>query len=338
MAAVVTPELIRPSTSVKSAYNAALVRVVGVEPPYHDIRTLELESGRPLSWSDEAQAARVAVVGWDIAKQLVAARPIVGESLLLGGHRYLVVGRIRKKDQDSSYDGPDNTRIFVPFAAMLRDMPRRDTADPTALSNIIVSPHQVFVERLSEVIDRRTGRIEDIDWPLVRNLRTILARRHRFDAEDIEAISVWDTSLESLLFGRMIDRMRGFFTMVGVVTLALGGIGVMNIMLIAVKERTREIGLRKALGATSATIQRQFFLEGFALTVVSGGLGLGLALALCHLVNLAPMPARFAGMIVSAGTVATAFVVLVIVGVVSSTYPARRAARLPPVDALRFEM
>ena len=112
----------------------------------------------------------------------------------------------------------------------------------------------------------------------------------------------------------------------------------MNIMLVAVKERTREIGVRKALGATTAVIQRQFFLEGFLLTLLSGGAGMLLALGLCRVVNLAPMPARFAGMILSGRSALFALGVLVAIGVVTSTYPARRAAELPPVEALRFEM
>jgi putative ABC transport system permease protein len=140
------------------------------------------------------------------------------------------------------------------------------------------------------------------------------------------------------MFGRMIGHMKQFFTIVGVVTLALGGIGVMNIMLIAVKERTREIGVRKALGATTRTIQRQFFLEGFFLTLVSGGGGMLLALGLCRLVNLAPMPERFSGMVLSWQSGVISLATLVLIGVATSTYPARKAAELPPVEALRFEM
>jgi putative ABC transport system permease protein len=337
MAAVVSPELVRLNTPVKSAYNRALVHVTGVEPPYQNIRTIELESGRPLSWSDETLVSRVAVVGFDIAEQLFGARPAVGETLTIEGRPYLVVGQIRDKRQDSSYDGPDNNKIFVPFATMLRDMPRRDALDPAAISDIIVAPHQVFVDRLPGVLERRSGRLEDIEWPLERNLRAVLARRHDFDPEDADAISIWDTALESLLFGRMIDRMRRFFSFVGLVTLALGGIGVMNIMLVAVRERTSEIGLRKAMGATRRAIERQFFLEGFVLTLASGGVGMLVAVALCQLVNLAEMPARFAGMIVSRATILPGLAVLVLVGVLTSTYPARRAAALPPVEALRFE-
>jgi putative ABC transport system permease protein len=132
--------------------------------------------------------------------------------------------------------------------------------------------------------------------------------------------------------------MKSFFSLVGVVTLALGGIGVMNIMLVAVKERTREIGVRKALGATTRAIQRQFFLEGFFLTIVSGGVGAAIALGLCELVNLAPLPTRFAGMILSWQAATLALATLVAIGIATSTYPARRAAALPPVEALRFEM
>ena len=149
---------------------------------------------------------------------------------------------------------------------------------------------------------------------------------------------MWDTSLQTLMFGRMVGHMKQFFTIVGIVTLLLGGIGVMNIMLVAVKERTREIGVRKALGATTGDIQRQFFLEGFFLTLMSGAAGMLVALALCRLVNMAPMPERFSGMILSWQSGLVALATLVAIGVVTSTYPARRAAELPPVEALRFEM
>src|SRR5205807_5400546 len=139
---------------------------------------------------------------------------------------------------------------------------------------------------------------------------------------DRQAIEMWDTSLQTLMFDRMIDKMRDFFTVVGIVTLLLGGIGVMNIMLIAVKDRTREIGVRKALGATTRAIQRQFFLEGFALTLGSGGAGMLIALGLCRLVNLASMPERFAGMILSWQSAVLALLTLLAIGIISSTYPA----------------
>jgi putative ABC transport system permease protein len=272
-----------------------------------------------------------------MADQLFGKRHIVGEALMLNGLPYTVVGKIRKKEQDSNYNGPDNNKIFVPFAAMLRDLPRTDAPDGT-LSDIVVAPKPYVVEMLPTVLAERSGRITDIVWPLAQNVRDVLARRHGFDPADLDAISVWDTSIETLMFNRMIDRMRSFFTLVGVVTLALGGIGVMNIMLIAVKERTREIGVRKALGATTRSIQQQFFMEGFFLTLLSGGGGMLLALSLCRLVNLLPMPARFAGMILSWQAALIALATLIVIGIATSTYPARRAALLPPVEALRFEM
>ena len=179
---------------------------------------------------------------------------------------YTVVGKIRKKNQDSNYSGPDNNKIFVPFAAMSRDLPRLD-AEPGTLSDIIVAPKDWVVDQLPRALDERTGRIEDIDWPLEQNVRAISRAGTGSIRTTSRRSSMWDTSLQTLMFGRMIGHMKQFFTIVGIVTLPLGGIGVMNIMLIAVKERTREIGVRKALGATTASIQRQFFLEGFFLTL-----------------------------------------------------------------------
>ena len=337
MVAVVSPEIERNAVKVKSAYNAATARITGIEPQYQDIRTIELQYGRNFTWKDEEHVARVAIIGADMADQLFGKRDILNEPITLNGVPYTVVGKIRKKNQDSNYSGPDNNKIFVPFAAMSRDMPRLN-AEPGTLSDIIVAPKDWVVDLLPQALDERTGRIEDIDWPFERNVRAIVARRHGFDPEDKQAIAMWDTSLQTLMFGRMIGHMKQFFSIVGIVTLLLGGIGVMNIMLIAVKERTREIGVRKALGATTAVIQRQFFLEGFFLTLSSGGAGMLLALGLCQLVNMLPMPERFSGMILSwqAGTMA--LITLVVIGAVTSTYPARRAAELPPVEALRFEM
>ena len=337
MVAVVSPELMRSAVKVKSAYNSAAAQISGVEPQYQSIRTIELEYGRLFSWHDEEQVSRVAIIGFDMAEQLFGKRNILNETIAVNGVPYLVVGKIRKKNQDSNYSGPDNNKIFVPFAAMSQDLPRRD-AESGTLSNIIVAPKPWVVDQLPAVLDNRTGRIEDIDWPLEQNVRAIVARRHGFDPADKQAIDMWDTSLQTLMFGRMIGHMKQFFTIVGIVTLALGGIGVMNIMLIAVKERTREIGVRKALGATTATIQRQFFLEGLFLTLLSGGSGMLVALALCRLVNLAPMPDRFAGMVLSWPAAVFSLITLLVIGIATSTYPARRAAELPPVEALRFEM
>jgi putative ABC transport system permease protein len=247
-----------------------------------------------------------------------------------------VIGTIRKKDQDSSYSGPDNDKVFIPHAAMAKDFPRTD-AVAGVVSQLILAPHPWVLDGLPRALDERTGRVEDIKWPLEVEVRRILSRRHGFDPADGDAIMMWDTSVESLMFARMVQAMKIFFSIVGIVTLALGGLGVMNIMLVAVRERTREIGVRKALGATTTQIQRQFFLEGFVLTMLSGAVGFAVALTICALVNMAPMPTRFQGMILTWQAGVAAVFSLVFIGVATSTYPARRAALLPPVEALRYE-
>jgi putative ABC transport system permease protein len=334
---VATPELIRGGLKVKSAYNAGAPTVHGIEPSYQQIRTIDIERGRNFSWDDERQVNRVAILGADLAKQLFQGRDALGEPITLNGVTYTVVGTIRYKNQDSNYSGPDNDKAFIPFAAMAQDFPLPN-ADPGVVSNIIVAPHQWVVDDLPRQFEERTGRIRDIDWSLERDVREVLARHKGFDPQDREAIAMWDTSVNSLMFGRMVDTMRSFFTAVGFVTLALGGLGVMNIMLIAVKERTKEIGVRKALGARTTDILRQFFLEGLFITGISGAIGFAIALGLCALVNTAPMPERFSGMQFTPMAAVTTVLSLALLGIVTAMYPARRAAELPPVEALRYEM
>jgi len=262
----------------------------------------------------------------------------IGEALLrLGGMRAIDEIKVGDLAREAGFARSTFYAHFEGLGDFLaRNFPRPDVP-PGTLSQIIVAPKAHVVAGLERVLNARTGRISDIDWPLERDVRHVLARRHDFNPDDKDALSVWDTSLETLMFGRMIGTMRDFFWVVGLITLALGGLGVMNIMLVAVRERTREIGVRKALGATTITIQRQFFLEGFFLTMLSGGLGFGLAAGLCALVNQLPMPARFQGMVMTWQSGAMALGVLVLIGVVTSTYPARRASLLPPVEALRFD-
>src|SRR4051812_43189382 len=240
MIAVVSPELQKNIVQVKSAFNAAALTVHGIEPQYQDIRTLDIERGRGFRFSDNDGALRVAIVGADATSQLFGTRDSIGQTVNLNGLPFTVIGKIRKKDQDSNYSGPDNDKVFIPYSTMARDFPRPDV-NAGIVSDIIVAPHPWVVDLLPAALDNRTGRIEDINWPLEQEVRRILARRHGFDPSDKPAMDMWDTSIESLMFGRMIKTMRSFFGVVGMVTLALGGLGVMNIMLVAVRERTREI-------------------------------------------------------------------------------------------------
>ncbi|HEU4388068.1 MAG TPA: FtsX-like permease family protein, partial [Blastocatellia bacterium] len=267
-----------------------------------------------------------------------ADRDPVGKQVTINGTPYTVIGRIRKKEQDSNYTGEDNARVFMPYETMKRDFPLRgdlDTAD--SLSAIIASPYDRVTRELEQLMEREGKSIFDNSGPVEIEVRAVLAERHGFDPQDKEAISMWNTAIMSVMFGKIMGAMSEFFLAVSIITLVLGGIGVMNIMLIAVKERTREIGVRKAIGATSRGIQWQFLTEGLFLTLLSGAIGLAVGAGLCRLANLAPLPARFAGMIITPQTAVFSVVVLVLVGVTASVIPARRAAELAPVDALRYE-
>lgn len=337
----ISPELMRGAMKTKSAYNTSTLQMSGVWPTYQYMRTIEVDRGRLLSEIDNAEARRVVVIGYEASKQLFAERDPVGAEIKLNGLPYTVVGRIRKKNQDSNYTGRDDERLFAPYETMRKDFPLTGTNNtPNALSTIIAAPYNHVTEAMIHDFERLNVGIFGLDGrtPLEMEIRQILSRRHEFDPRDVEALSFWNTALESAMFSKMMRAMSQFFLAVSLVTLALGGIGVMNIMLVAVKERTREIGVRKAIGATARRIQWQFFSEGLMITLASGVLGFLLGAGLCGLVNLAPLPARFAGMIITWNTGIFAVVALAIVGVAASTYPARRAALLPPMEALRYEM
>ena len=338
----VTPELMRNAVKVKSAYNSSSLQMSGVWPVFQDIRTIQVDRGRLIGEADEQEGRRVVVVGFDASKLLFADRNPVGSQVSLNGLSYTVIGRVRKKKQDSNYTGQDDERLFVPYAAMRKDFPLQGEFDSRdSLSAIIVSPYQRVADELRAQLEReKSFNLFGLDarTPVEQEIRDILGPLHGFDPQDIEALSFWNTALESIRFSKMIDAMKQFFLSVSIITLVLGGIGVMNIMLVAVRERTREIGVRKALGATPLTIQSQFFSEGLFLTLFSGALGFLVGYGLCSLINLAPMPERFTGMIITWPIVVFAIAALTIIGVAASTYPARRAAALPPVEALRYEM
>ena len=335
----VTPELMRGGVSAKSAFNASSTQMSGVWPVYQYIRTIEVDRGRLLSEQDNSEARRVVVIGYEMYKQLFADRDAVGQQIQLNGIPYTVIGRVRKKEQDSNYTGPDNNRLFMPYETMRKDFPMAgNNVTPDHVSAIIAAPYEHVAEELNRIVERE-GKINfEKIGPVESEVLSIAAARHGFDPTDREALSMWNTALETVFFNKMISSMREFFVSVSVITLALGGAGVMNIMLISVKERTREIGVRKALGATSRNVQWQFFSEGLLLTLLSGTIGLGAGVGLCKLVNLLPLPARFSGMIITWQTAAFAVGALALIGIAAATYPARRAADLPPIEALRYEM
>ena len=318
--AYVLPELGQDNVPVHSSYNSGALLVTGSLPPFADIRSIPVGEGRYPNWDDEEQARRVAFLGSDVRKQLFGGRPAVGETIRIGDFPYVVVGVMRHKEQDSSYDGQDISKIFVPFSAVLRDFPNKPPALPASVSRLLVAPRSVELH-------------EACKW----EVRRALARLHEFDPQDKEAASIWDTVEEAKAFRQMTDGMKYFLGAVGIATLMIGGIGVMNVMLVAVRERTREIGVRKAVGATRRSIVRQFFVETLIMVFLSGGGGLIFAYGLCALVNLLPMPQFFAGLLPTWQSGLIAFALLGTIAVLSALYPASRAAATDPIEALRFE-
>jgi putative ABC transport system permease protein len=175
-------------------------------------------------------------------------------------------------------------------------------------------------------------------WKPARDqVMRLLARNHRFQRDDGGAVFIWDTVENARLVDNIFTSMTVFLGCISLVTLTLGGVGVMNIMLVSVTERTREIGLRKAVGATRRRILADFFLEGLLLALASGLAGWFAAYAAAAAVNTLPKQEMFAGLPVSGATAAAAFAALGVVAVASAIWPAWRAATLTPVEALRYE-
>jgi putative ABC transport system permease protein len=271
----VSPEL-RRSVAEVSRYNAASRPVRGVWPEYQRFRSLATQEGRLMDDGDEKEERRVVVLGVESRDQLFGGKPAVGEILMMNGSPYTVIGVLQKKKQNGSYgSGPDNTQLFVPYASMARDFPPPEKPGIFKgwINNLVV-----------EVKD------PDHHEEAIQQIYEILGREHHFDATDKDALSIWDTLDGSKLMERIFNIMTMFFGAVAVMTLALGGIGVMNIMLVAVTERTREIGVRKSLGATARDIRNQFFAESATLMMISGALGLAMGVGICYAFNHLALP------------------------------------------------
>ncbi|MBC8166086.1 MAG: ABC transporter permease [Bryobacteraceae bacterium] len=316
----VLPELGRGDMPVRSSFNSASLLITGSYPPFQQIRSITVGEGRFYSWADQKEGRRVAVIGSDAAKQLFGSRKALGESIRLGPLPYTIVGVMAFKEQDSSYDGRDVNKIFIPFSSMIRDFPNRPPLVADSIDQMLAAPKSLENHEECKL-----------------QIRRALARIHSFDPEDKDAAHIWDTVENQRQFQTLTDGMKYFLGAVGVVTLLLGGIGVMNVMLVAVRERTREIGVRKAVGATRGSILMQFFAETALIVALSGGLGMGFAYGLCWLVNRAKMPPFFAGLLPSAEASILAVALLGIVAVGAAMYPATRAASIDPIEALRYE-
>ncbi len=316
----VLPELGRGGLTVHSAFNNGSPQVVGSMPTFAEIRSIAVGEGRFYNWDDQNQARRVAFLGSNIKKQLFATRPALGASIYINNIPYTVIGVMESKDQNSSYDGWDVDKVFIPFSAIMRDFPEKPPATNHQIDHLLVTPKSLALHE---------------DCKL--EVRAALGRIHNFDPRDKEAAPIWDTVENAKAFQLLIDSMKYFLGAVGLTTLLLGGIGVMNVMLVAVRERTREIGVRKAVGASSKAILRQFFIESVIVAALSGAVGMGVAYGLCALVNLLPMPPFFAGLLPTWRVALVSFFMLGSISILSAMYPARRAATVDPIEALRYE-
>jgi putative ABC transport system permease protein len=275
-------------------------------------------TGRWFNDEDNTEHRRVAVVGWELLKNVFPGRPAVGATMLLNGIRFDVIGVVAKVGKDGN--NGTNARIFVPVETMRSLFPLKEQNSESALSFINYRP-LVKAEHL------RTK----------EELHEIIARRHGFDPKLEDAFEDWDTIENSQRVDKIFDAMDYFLGVVGFVTLALGAIGIVNIMLVSVAERTREIGLRKALGATYRNILTQFFIEGAFLTMFSGGIGLLISTAFVTALAQLPAPQGFDTPRIVPTSAVAAILSLAIAGIVAGIYPARKAALLAPVEAMRQE-
>src|SRR5438067_8234285 len=292
--------------------------ILGVEPQLNEISYLPRKEGRWLNELDGSQRRNVIVLGNELLKTLFPGKPSVGAFVLINGLRFEVVGSLPHLGRGDNMWL--NMRGYIPFEVMASSFPIKGENHQNSISFIEYQPHVTAEHALAE-----------------QDVNQIVARNHGFDSTDENAFDGWDSIQESKMVNTIFDVMNMFLGADGMVTLALGAIGVINIMLGAVSERTHEIGLRKALGATNRSILFHFFPEGLLLTLGSGLLGMLLAAGLMALggnvhgpggfdpPKLVPMPA-----ILAIGS-------LTLAGVVAGVYPARKAALLQPVEALRQE-
>lgn len=313
-----SPVLIRTDVRAVSEFASANGEIAGVEPQFSEIRYLPLNQGRWLNTLDESQRRNVIVLGDELVKNLFPGRPAVGASIILNDITFEVVGTVQRVGHGD--DNSTNMRGYIPYRVMATLFPLKGENHENSISFINYQPDVTEDHLVAQA-----------------EVQKIVARNHGFDYRDKDAFEGWDTIQNSKAIGSIFDAMNVFLGGVGLVTLALGAIGVINIMLVTVTERTREIGLRMALGATRGSILTQFFIEGIILTLFSGLIGMGLAAGLMALMGNIQGQGGFDPPKLVPATAMLAIGSLALAGVIAGLYPARKAALLQPVEALRQE-
>jgi putative ABC transport system permease protein len=317
----VTAFLSRNDLYEVSAYANSSGQVLGVEPNYTTVRFVPLAEGRFLNADDLANRRRVVVLGSKSATLLFPGRPMLGESITINDVAFTVVGRVAPINRGNN-DG-DNQKVYIPLSIMHELFAMKgDNVAPDALSSIQYQPAT-----------------KGDATAAIAAVHRVVAARHGFDPSLKDAFEEWDTIQEEHMIGAIFNAMDVFLGGVGIVTLGLGAVGIINIMLVSVTERTREIGLLKAIGATKSSVLAQFFWEGLLLTGISGLIGIAVSAGFMELLQVGltgKMPGWDPPRLVP-WSAALALSSLVICGVVAGLYPASRAAALDPIEALRRE-
>ncbi len=304
-----------------SAYSNTSAQVMGVEPNFADLRFVPIDEGRFISGEDIANRRRVVVLGSKSSTLLFPGRPMIGESITINDTAFTVVGRVGAINHGNN--DSDNQKLYIPLTTMqeLFAMKGENIAQ-NALTSIQYQPAT-----------------KNDSTAAVAAVHRVIGERHGFDPALKDAFNEWDTIQSSKMVGAIFTAMDVFLGGVGIVTLGLGAVGIINIMLVSVTERTREIGVLKAIGATKRSIMAQFFWEGLLLTGISGLIGIGVSagfMGLLQMLLTGKMPGFDPPRLVP-WSAALAMGTLLICGVAAGLYPASKAAELDPIEALRRE-
>jgi putative ABC transport system permease protein len=317
----VTSILSRGDLYQVSAWSNTSGQVMGVEPNYAVIRIIPIAEGRFLDDSDQADRRRVVVLGKKAAELLSLGHPMMGETININDIAFTVIGRVESIGRGNN-DG-DNQKVYIPLSTMQELFAMKGENVPRdALSFIQYQP---------------TTRGDAT--AAMKAVHQVVANRHGFDPSFKDAFNEWDSIQELKMVSAIFDAMDVFLGGVGIVTLGLGAVGIINIMLVSVTERTFEIGLLKALGATKRTILAQFFWEGLLLTGISGLVGIVISAGFMWLLQqglTGKMPGWDPPRLVP-WSAALAVGSLAVCGVVAGLYPAGKAAQMDPIEALRRE-